>query len=87
MSWMQEAVREWARNFGHDHPDRAWLLSDLDTWERNPFYCGPAEPHPDEYEYMEPELTIDEINVLLDEAAKQDRKHRYAQRLSPQGQS
>lgn len=27
MSWMQEAVREWAFNFGHDHPDRAWLLS------------------------------------------------------------
>jgi hypothetical protein len=41
-----EAVREWARNFGHDHPDQAWLLSDRDTWERNPFYQGPPVEHP-----------------------------------------
>lgn len=48
MSWMQEAVREWAFNYGYDHPDQQWLLSDLDTWERNPHYNGPDQGHPED---------------------------------------
>ena len=44
-----EACREYARNVGVDHPDRPWILTDFDTWERNPFYHGPPAPHP-EYE-------------------------------------
>ena len=76
MSWMQEAVREWAFNFGADHPDCAWLLSDLDSWERNPHYRGPEQRHPEDYSIdEEPELSVDEINFLLDEAAKADRRH------------
>lgn len=47
--------------------------NDLDTWERNPFYRGPAVPHPDDYE--EEELTIDEINELLDDAHREDRRN------------
>lgn len=74
MSFMQDAVREWAWNAGHDNPDVPWLLSDYDTWERNPFYRGPAAPHPDDFEYEEPELTLDEINELLAEASETDCK-------------
>lgn len=42
-----EAVQEWAYNYGADRPERPWILSDWDTWERNPHYCGPAVPHPE----------------------------------------
>lgn len=29
--------------------DQAWILSDFDTWERNPHYNGPPNPrHPEE---------------------------------------
>lgn len=45
----QDAVSEWARNVGRDNPDRAWLLSDYDSWERNPFYTGPKVEHPEAY--------------------------------------
>ena len=79
MSFMQEAVREWAYNVGHDNPDQAWLLSDYDTWERNPFYRGPKVPHPEDYsefEDEEPEPTIDEINYMLTVAAAEDRANR-----------
>ena len=43
----QEACREYARNVGIEYPDRAWILTHFDTWERNPFYHGPAVPHPE----------------------------------------
>ena len=33
-----EACREYARNYGMDHPDEEWILTDFDTWEHNPFY-------------------------------------------------
>ena len=31
MSFMQEAVRQWAWSVGADYPERQWLLSDYDT--------------------------------------------------------
>lgn len=43
-----DAVKEYARNVGMDDTSRAWILSHYDTWERNPFYTGPAVPHPEE---------------------------------------
>lgn len=43
------ARNEYACNAGEDDPDRAWILTPWDTWESNPFYHGPAAPHP-EYE-------------------------------------
>jgi hypothetical protein len=46
---MSDAVREYACNYGMDHPDRAWILSPYDTWERNPFYQGPPVPHPEDF--------------------------------------
>lgn len=45
---MDEAVKEWARNVGRDNLDRQWLLTDYDTWERNPFYSGPPQRHPED---------------------------------------
>jgi len=49
MSFMQEAVREWSWNVGSDRPTEQWLLSDYDTWERNPHYVGPDQGHPEDY--------------------------------------
>jgi hypothetical protein len=37
-----EACREYAHNVGQDNHDWAWILTDWDTWERNPFFNGPA---------------------------------------------
>ena len=42
-----DACREYARNYGAEHADRAWILTDYDTWEKNPCYHGPAVPHPE----------------------------------------
>jgi hypothetical protein len=47
-----EAISEWVRNCGSD-PTRIghqWLLTDYDTFVRNPHYTGPAQRHPDEEE-------------------------------------
>jgi len=52
-----EACREYARNVGEQHRDRAWILTDWDTWERNPYYHGPAQPHPEFEDYITPEQT------------------------------
>jgi len=48
MNPLNEALKEFARNVGREFLDQAWILSPLDTWERNPFYCGPDRPHPEE---------------------------------------
>jgi len=42
-----EAVREYALVVGAEHPEWAWILTDYDTWEPNPFYQGPPAPHPE----------------------------------------
>lgn len=41
-------VKEWARNVGATRPDQEWLLTDYDSWERNPFYSGPPGRHPED---------------------------------------
>jgi hypothetical protein len=50
MSHEQDAVAEFTRNVGREQPDREWILSQYDTWERNPFYSGPPGRHPNEDE-------------------------------------
>lgn len=42
-----EACAEYARAVGAENVSQAWILTDYDTWERNPFYCGPAVRHPE----------------------------------------
>jgi hypothetical protein len=58
-----EAAREEARNVGAEQPDRAWILTQFDSWEPNPFYHGPAVPHP------ECEDEEDHLGALAAEAA------------------
>ncbi len=54
MSYIEEAVREWKFAVGRECPNECWLLSDYDTWERNPFYQGHEQPHPEyDHEYDE----------------------------------
>jgi hypothetical protein len=48
MSYLQEAVQEYAQEHGRENRDCAWILSPFDTWERNPFYEGPAARHPED---------------------------------------
>lgn len=43
-----DAVREYTRNVGAEHAGQMWILSPYDSWERNPFYTGPVQPHPEE---------------------------------------
>lgn len=43
-----DACREYARNVGREQTDRAWICTDFDTWERNPFYVGPPVKHPED---------------------------------------
>jgi hypothetical protein len=44
----QEACREFANNVGETNPEAAWILTNYDTWEKNPHYIGPPVPHPEE---------------------------------------
>ena len=43
---------EWDRaeacEAGAAEPDRAWILTDRDVWHANPYYTGPAVPHPED---------------------------------------
>ena len=47
---LPEALREWACNVGgYDrYKDSQWILTDYDTWERNPHYNGPEQGHPED---------------------------------------
>lgn len=53
MSWMQEAMSQWVWAYGAERPDEAWILSDYDTWHRNPHYTGPEQRHPEDYGFDE----------------------------------
>jgi hypothetical protein len=61
-STTSELVREQAAYDGQFCPNIAWILSDFDTWERNPHYTGPANPrHPEDdsdYEYTDSEGAV-----------------------------
>jgi hypothetical protein len=42
-----ESLRAEASHLGAKRPERAWILTDRDVWMRNPYYRGPAVPHPE----------------------------------------
>ena len=68
-----DAAREYARNVGRENPDQAWILTDYDVFMPNPFYSGPAVPHPESYDDHD---DYDEINGAL--AETQDTKEQEA---------
>lgn len=41
-------IKEWARNVGETRPDQEWLLTEYDSWERNPWYQGKPGRHPED---------------------------------------
>lgn len=49
--WMAEAHDQYARVYGEDREEQAWILSPYGVWMKNPFYKGPAVPHPESYDY------------------------------------
>jgi hypothetical protein len=57
---VSEAVSEYAWTAGGEPHliERQWLLTDYDTWIRNPHYTGPDQGHPDDAE----QAFYDEIN-------------------------
>jgi hypothetical protein len=48
MATQGDAYREMVGNIGSDNPDQCWILTPFDTWERNPAYTGPDQPHPED---------------------------------------
>ena len=49
-SQYHHALRQAEINADEAHnTDSAWLLTDFDTWVRNPFYTGTDFTHPDDY--------------------------------------
>ena len=56
MSFEALADAEYAHNVGMDNAARPWILSDRDVWYRNPFYTGPAVPHPEDDIYTAEDL-------------------------------
>lgn len=45
---MQEAHAEMIQIFGMEQQDSQWILTDYDVWERNPYYHGPEQQHPED---------------------------------------
>lgn len=45
---IREAIEEQRLIFGSENPEKQWILSSWDTWERNPFYIGPDQGHPED---------------------------------------
>lgn len=56
------ALAQYAGAHGADRPERAWILTPFDTWERNPSYAGPPVPHP--------EANIEDGDALAPPAAR-----------------
>lgn len=47
---IREAIEEQCLIFGAENAHKQWILSSWDTWERNPFYTGPDQGHPEDCE-------------------------------------
>lgn len=44
---------------GYERKDQAWILSDRDVWYANPYYKGPPQRHPEDYDYEEDEVSAE----------------------------
>lgn len=59
--WTTMALKEYAREYGRENPNKAWISTPLDTWEKNPHYHGPKVPHPeDDYPGDDDPISIQE---------------------------
>jgi hypothetical protein len=47
-NYATEAVRQYAYAVGGESTGRAWIVTPYGTWEKNPFYTGEPQPHPEE---------------------------------------
>ena len=77
----REACREWAWNVGHEprYVGSQWLLTDYDTWERNPHYHGPAQEHPYDAEARQDyELSLEDSQSGFEDFEYRARKTREA---------
>ncbi len=45
---IREGIAEQVQIFGAEMPERQWILSGWDTWERNPYYKGEEQQHPED---------------------------------------
>lgn len=56
----------YARELGRERVECAWILSDRDVWYQNPFYRGPAVPHPyeDEMDCYYDDVEITEADLI-----------------------
>lgn len=49
--WMSEALAQYADAYGAEQPDREWICTPYDTWERNIHFTGtPSGRHPEDDE-------------------------------------
>jgi hypothetical protein len=49
---IREAIEEQKQIFGMENPHEQWILTSWDSWEKNPYYSGPDQRHPeDDSEY------------------------------------
>lgn len=46
---IQQGIAEQVQIFGQEKSDQQWISTSWDTWERNPYYKGVDQPHPEEY--------------------------------------
>ena len=62
-----QAVREYAYNAGADRPDVAWIEHPAfaDSWTANPYYTGPAVPHPMDDSWDDEDITMDQTAANL----------------------
>lgn len=54
-----EAYNEMVCNLGAANADQCWILTPFDTWERNPSYTGPDQPHPEDDCYLDVPVPVD----------------------------
>lgn len=45
-----DAFREYAYNYGMDHPEVDWISTPWDVWVPNPHFVGERSPHPESYD-------------------------------------
>jgi hypothetical protein len=56
---------------GEENPDAAWVCTDRDVWHANPYYKGPAMPHPESQEYIDM-IANEQLDDLVAELMAQE---------------